>query len=100
MKFKLSSNFSPKLLVEESMINVKNVKRKSSKILLTFKKEDFQINPFSLVINANRENLLFPSLYDGHLIFTNDNIEKPLKQTFKVIDNIYQTPKKPPETKT
>ena len=100
VKFKPSSNFSLKLIIEEAMISVKNVKRKSSKISLTFEKEDFQINPFSVVINANRENLLFPKLYDGHWIFTNENIEKPLKQTFKVIDNLYQTPKKTPETKT
>ena len=97
MIFKLISNFSTNLLVEESIVNVKHVKHKSSKISLTFEKEDFQVNPFILVINANRENLLFPHLYNGHMIFTNDDIEQPVKSYFTVIDNVNQRPRKPPE---
>ena len=97
MKFKLNSNFSTYLLVEESMVNVKTVKRKSSKISLTFEKEDFQINPFSLVINSNRENLLFPRLYNGYMIFTNNSIDQQVKSYFNVIDNVNQRPRKPPE---
>ena len=100
VKFKVNNNFSPTLLIEEVLLSVKNVKRRSSKISLTFEKEEYQLSPFSLVINANRENLLFPKLSNGHLVFTNEDIGKPLEPVFQVIDNLYQTPKKPPETKT
>ena len=66
IKFQVKSDFSTNISIGESFINVKSVKRKSTKINLTFEEEDFQLDPFKLVINTYNCQLLFPRLYDGY----------------------------------